>query len=82
MGQMTIEYPESVVASSYASHEEFQREARTALAVKLFELGRLTSGQAAAMAGIPRAAFLLACRGYGSSTVRWDDGEIDAEFGS
>lgn len=58
----------------------FEREARTALAVKLYELGRLTSGQAAELAGIPRVVFLLSCPQYGSATVAWDETESQAEF--
>ena len=51
------------------------------LAVKLFELGRLTSGQAAQLAEISRFAFLLSCRRYGAPSVQWDDEELEAEFG-
>ena len=51
-----------------------------ALAVKLFEMGRLTSGQAAQLAGIPRVAFLLSCPQWGVLAVDWDTGELEAEF--
>jgi len=74
------EYPESIPATLNLSPESFEEEARPALAVKLFELGRLTSGQAAALAGISRVAFLLNCRHYGSSSVQWDSEELEAEF--
>ena len=47
-----------------------------ALAVKLYEMGRLTSGQAASLAGISRVAFLLS----GSASVEWDQEELEAEF--
>jgi len=43
-------------------------------------LGRLTSGQAAELAGISRVAFLLNCKRYGAATVDWDQTEIDEEF--
>ena len=51
-----------------------------ALAVKLYEMGRLTSGQAASLAGISRVAFLLSCKRYGSASVEWDQEELEAEF--
>lgn len=51
-----------------------------AMAAKLFELGRLTSGQAAALAGIPRVIFLLQCRRFGSASVEWGDEELKHEF--
>jgi predicted HTH domain antitoxin len=49
--------------------------------VKLFELGRLTSGQAAQLAEISRFAFLLSCRRYGAPSVQWDEEDLNAEFG-
>lgn len=50
------------------------------LAVKLYEMGRLTFGQAARLAGVSRVTFLLDCRRYGAASVEWDQAEIDTEF--
>jgi len=80
MKTVTIEYPEAMLAALNLSPEAFAEEARLAMAVKLFELGRLTSGQAAALAGIPRVAFLLTTQHYGAASVKWDDAELEAEF--
>ncbi|MBC7357475.1 MAG: UPF0175 family protein [Desulfacinum sp.] len=80
MRTIQIKYPESIPAALNLSPESFEEEARLMLAVKLFELGRLSSGQAADLAGVPRVAFLLTCHQYGASTVQWDDEEIKAEF--
>jgi predicted HTH domain antitoxin len=80
MGRIEIEYPEALPAALNLSPEKFEQEARFALAVKLYELGRLTSGQAARLAGVSRVAFLLDCRRYGAASVEWDQAEIDAEF--
>ena len=51
-----------------------------AMAVKLFEMGRLTSGQAAHMAGVSRVQFLLECSRFGVPSVSWEQEEIEAEL--
>jgi len=55
---LTIEYGDDVLFSLGVSPEEFSEEARFILAAKLYELGRLTSGQAAAFCGKGRVDFL------------------------
>jgi predicted HTH domain antitoxin len=80
MKTLSIKYPESVLATLNLSPETFEQEAKTALAVKLYEMGRLTSGQADALVGIPRVAFLLSCPRYGAASVEWDQEELEAEF--
>ena len=80
MKAMQIEYPEAWPAAAGSSVERFEGEARMALAMKLFEMGRLTSGQAAQLAGVSRAAFLLSCPQWNVPSVAWDGAEISAEF--
>lgn len=57
MKELSIEYPESMLAIFNLSPESFEQEAKIALAMKLYEMGRLSSGQAASLAGISRVAF-------------------------
>ena len=80
MRRIEIEYPETIPAVLNLSPETFEQEARFALAAKLYEMGRLTSGQASRIAGVSRVTFLLDCRRYGVDSVEWDQAEIDAEF--
>lgn len=80
MRTIEIEYSETIPAVLNISPEMFEQEARLALAIKLYEMGRLTSGQAARLAGVSRVTFLIDCRRYGAASVEWDQTEIDAEF--
>ncbi len=75
-----IEYPEAWTAAAGSSSERFENEARLALGMKLFEMGRLTSGQASQLAGISRLAFLFACPQWNVPAVHWDADELAAEF--
>lgn len=80
LNTLCIQYPDSLTAVLNLSQREFEQEARMALAVKLFESGRLTSGQAAGLVEMPRARFLLECSRWGANSVEWDDEEIQVEL--
>jgi hypothetical protein len=81
MRKLSVKYPESIPAVINLSPEIFEKKAITAMAVKLFEIGMLTSGQAASLAGISRVEFLLSCHQFEASSVEWDDEqELKLEF--
>ena len=54
-------------------------EIRLVAAVKLYELGRLSSGAAARLAGIPRVLFLSKLADYGVDTFRLSVDELQRE---
>ena len=57
--QIVINVPEKVLLAEKTDEITFARELRILAAVKLYELGRLSSGRAAELAGMPRVEFLL-----------------------
>jgi len=55
---------------------EFETEARLLLAVKLYELGRVSTGMAARLAGMSRVAFMFALNRFGLSPIGLEPGEL------
>ncbi len=56
-GIINIEYPESLANSLRLSGKDFESEIKTSSLVKLYELGRVSSGVAARVLGVSRLDF-------------------------
>ena len=80
--RLEIEYGDDLLLSVGLTKDEFNREARFLLAAKLYELGRLTSGQAARLCEKYRVEFLLSLprAGVSISNLRAEDAELEKEF--
>jgi predicted HTH domain antitoxin len=80
--RLTIEYGDDILFSSGLTRHEFDQEARFILAAKLYELGRLSSGQAAKLCGKGRVDFLYSLPrvGISMSNLRSEDIEAEVEF--
>ncbi len=59
--------------------DDILEAARMAAAVKLFELGRISSGAAAHLAGVPRVVFLSRLADYGVDTFRMTAEDLEKE---
>lgn len=79
MKQLTIAYPETLPDSLQETATEFEQEARLAMAIKLFERKRLSSGQAAALAGLDRVAFLLQLHQFGVPMIDLSADELQRD---
>jgi predicted HTH domain antitoxin len=77
--RLTIEYPETLPDILQESRLEFENEARLAMALKLFERKRLSSGQAAQLAELPRTTFLLRLHQYGIPMIDLENEELEQD---
>lgn len=77
--QAMLSYPEGVPQILKMSDAEFVEEMRFLAAAKLYELGRLSSGKAARLAGMARVEFLRALARVGVPAINLRDKEIEAE---
>ena len=60
MGRIQLDVPDEVLVSLKETPQTLARELRIAAAVKFYELGKLSSGRAAQLAGMSRVEFLSA----------------------
>jgi predicted HTH domain antitoxin len=58
MKTIQITLPDEILISMKETPEELSREIRMAAAAKLYEIGKLSSGRAAELAGVSRVSFL------------------------
>lgn len=58
MATLTIEYPDEILVSLKETQDDFSEELKIAAAVKLYEMGKLSSGKAARLAGMDKISFL------------------------
>ncbi len=78
MPEIVIRIPEESALLLRVPVEELGRKLQMA-AVKPHEMGGLSSGAAAQLAGMPRAVFLSGLADYGSDTFRLSRDELQTE---
>ena len=64
MEKILLEIPDEVLISLKETPSEFSRDLLMLAAVKLYQMGKLSSGRAAQLAGIPRVSFLQSLSRY------------------
>jgi predicted HTH domain antitoxin len=80
MTEVMLSLPETVSLALKVPNEGLGKEVLFAAAVKLYELGRLSSGAAADLAGVPKPLFLAKLSDYGVCTFDLTKEELQREM--
>ncbi len=76
MATVALEIPEEALIALKADAPTAAAQLRLAAAVKLYELGRLSSGAAAQLAGVPRVLFLTRLAEFGAAALCQSEAEL------
>jgi len=74
--QILVEIPANLPDAVQCTPQQFMQEAKMAMAIKLYEMKRLSSGMAASLVGMNRVQFLGELHKYEVCVIDLDDAEI------
>lgn len=80
MQQLVLNYSTTLPDALQQSPLEFERDAKMAMAAKMYELKRLSSGMAASLIGMERIEFLLNLSRYGVVIHDLSKDELQSDF--
>lgn len=80
MLELTIKYPPEFENAVHLTKDELESHIRLMAALKMFELGKISSGKAAEFAGMTRVDFFEACNRYKVSVLNYSNDEIEKEL--
>ncbi len=74
--KMIIDYPDNIPDALQETRVEFEKNAKLAMFVKLFEMKKISSGMAASILGMERVSFLLLLHQFNVMAVDLPDDEL------
>jgi len=80
MERIVIEIPDEVLISLKETPSEFSKDMLMLSAVKLYQMGKLSSGRAAQLAGVTRVSFLQSLSKYGVPIFDLTHEELKSDF--
>lgn len=80
MSKVGFDVPEETLVALKLDERSASAELRLVAAVKLFELGRLSSGAAAKLASLPCVVFLAKLGELGAASLRQTEAELTEDL--
>ncbi len=78
--ELKIKYPSGFELAVHMTKAEMEQHIRLMAALKMFELGKISSGKAAELAGMPRVEFIETCGRYQVSIFNYPPEEAKKEI--
>ena len=80
MKALAVTYPDNFELAVSTTSAEFEAQVRLMAALKMFELGKLSSGKAAELAGMSRVEFFKMCGRYRVSIFNYSPEDLESEL--
>jgi predicted HTH domain antitoxin len=77
---LSLDFPENFEQVVHLTRAELASQIRLMAALKMFELGKLSSGKAAELAGVNRVEFFELCGRYRVPVFNYAPEEIESEL--
>ena len=78
--EMKIKYPRDFELAVHMTKDELEAHIRLMASLKMFELGKVSAGKAAELAGTSKPEFLETCGRYRVSVFNYPEEEIEDEL--